>query len=189
MGTNLTQAREERSARTTAGCLHSYPVHTSVWTAHSLATTVLLTECSIECSIKYSIECSIECSIGLLPISRTVLSSSACTGAPAECHRLLLSSHTDHHCSRRHLLWPVTPSMLIADLAEPQSTIPLTAAPHEVGRGPTRHVMSGCVGGPTNGSERDRRASGHGGVLIGPSWASCEASASLSIVGVASGRK
>ena len=31
---------------------------------HSLATTVLLTECPIECSI--------ECSIGLLPIFRTV---------------------------------------------------------------------------------------------------------------------
>jgi len=55
-------------------------------------------------------------------------------------------------------------------------------------RGPTRHVMSGCVGSPTNGLERGRRVSGRGGASIGPSWASCEVSAELSIVSAASGR-
>ena len=52
--------------------------------------------------------------------------------------------------------------------------------------GPTRHVMSSCVGSPTNGSENDRRASGRGDASIGPSWAPCEVSAELSIVGAAS---
>ena len=47
--------------------------------------------------------------------------------------------------------------------------------------------MSGCVGSPTNGSENDRRASGRGDASIGPSWAPCEVSAELSIVGAASG--
>ena len=57
---------------------------------------------------------------------------------------------------------------------------------HDV-TGPTRHVMSGCVGSPTNGSENGRMAIGHGGASIGPSWAPCEVSAELSIVGAASG--
>ena len=54
-------------------------------------------------------------------------------------------------------------------------------------RGPTRHVMSGCVGSPTNGSENGRMAIGRGDASIGPSWAPCEVSAELSIVGAASG--
>jgi hypothetical protein len=53
--------------------------------------------------------------------------------------------------------------------------------------GPTRHVMSGCVGSPTNGSENGRMAIGRGDASIGPSWAPCEVSAELSIVGAASG--
>ena len=48
-------------------------------------------------------------------------------------------------------------------------------------------MMSSCVGSPTNGSEEDRRASGRGDASIGPSWAPCEVSAELSIVGAASG--
>ena len=55
------------------------------------------------------------------------------------------------------------------------------------GGGPTRHVMSGCVGSPTNGSENGRMVIGRGDASIGPSWAPCEVSAELSIVGAASG--
>ena len=55
------------------------------------------------------------------------------------------------------------------------------------GGGPTRHVMSGCVGSPTNGSENGRMAIGRGDASIGPSWAPCEVSAELSIVGATSG--
>ena len=81
---------------------HSYPVHTSGGGLHSLATAVLLTECSIEYSI------------GLLPISHTAPSDRMpshirhvsqppssiwiTTAAPpplAGTHRLLPSSHTD----------------------------------------------------------------------------------------------
>ena len=47
--------------------------------------------------------------------------------------------------------------------------------------------MSGCVGSPTNGSEKDQMVSGHGDASINPSWAPCEVSAELSIVGAASG--
>ena len=47
--------------------------------------------------------------------------------------------------------------------------------------------MSGCVGSPTNGSENGRMAIGRGDASIGPSWAPCEVSAELSIVGAASG--
>ena len=53
--------------------------------------------------------------------------------------------------------------------------------------GPTRHVMSGCVGSPTNGSENGRMAIGRGDASIGPTWAPCEVSAELSIVGAVSG--
>ena len=47
--------------------------------------------------------------------------------------------------------------------------------------------MSGCVGSPTNGSENGRMVIGRGDASIGPSWAPCEVSADLSIVGAASG--
>ena len=56
-------------------------------------------------------------------------------------------------------------------------------------RGPTQHVMSGCIGSPTNKLEKDWRVSSCGGALIGPTWASCEASAELSIMGAASSQK